>query len=128
MTTLTEQKDIIEKLNEIALETNWGTVERVNGVPKPIVVIQEAVNEIKRLREDNLDLSAIVKADKLCVGAEHCQNQDNIRHETAKEILQDLKDRSVWFITGTAQFVQDHFWEQFEEMCQSYGVEIDKNV
>lgn len=47
---MTEQKDILEKLNEIALETNWGTVERVNGMPKAIAVIQEAMDEIKRLR------------------------------------------------------------------------------
>jgi len=58
MTTLEpEQKDILEKLNEISLEVNWGTVERVhtnessNGVPKAVAVIQEAVEEIKRLRE-----------------------------------------------------------------------------
>lgn len=52
MTTLEpEQKDILEKLNEIALETNWGTVERVDGVPKTVAVIQEAMEEIKRLRE-----------------------------------------------------------------------------
>ena len=52
MTTLNlEQKDILEKLNEIALEVNWGTAERVNGVPKAVAVIKEAMEEIKRLRE-----------------------------------------------------------------------------
>lgn len=51
--------------------------------------------------------------------------KDQIRKDTAKEILQDLKGRSVWFIAGTEQFVQDHFWEQFAEMCEKYGVEID---
>lgn len=52
MTTLeSEQKDILEKLNEIALEANWGTVERVNCTPKAVAVIQEAMEEIKRLRE-----------------------------------------------------------------------------
>ncbi|MCM1437831.1 MAG: hypothetical protein NC131_01275 [Roseburia sp.] len=122
------EKDIIEKLNEIALEANWGSCDRVDGAPKAVLVIQEAIEEIKRLREDNLDLQAIVKADKLCVGAKHCQNQDDIRQLTAKEILQDLKDRSVWFVVGTAQFVQDHFWEQFEGMCQTYNVELDENV
>ncbi len=51
MTTLEpEQKDIIEKLNEITLEANWGTVDRADGSPKAVVVIQEAVEEIKRLR------------------------------------------------------------------------------
>lgn len=52
MTTLKpEQKDILEKLNEIALEANWGTTERVNSVPKAVAVIKEAMEEIKRLRE-----------------------------------------------------------------------------
>lgn len=37
---MTEQRDILQKLNEIAIETNCGTVERVNGVPKAIVIIQ----------------------------------------------------------------------------------------
>lgn len=63
MTTLEpEQKDILEKLNEIALEENWGTVDRVhtaecpNGIPKGVAVIMEAIEEIKRLREDEADL------------------------------------------------------------------------
>lgn len=63
MTTLEpEKKDILEKLNEIALEENWGTVERVhtaeypNGIPKGVAVIMEAMEEIKRLREQNGEL------------------------------------------------------------------------
>lgn len=55
-----EQKDILEKLNEIAIETNWGTVERVNGVPKVVAVIQEAMGEIKRLRGEVDRLSCII--------------------------------------------------------------------
>ena len=53
MTTLEpEQKDVLEKLNEIALEENWGTVDRdPNGIPKGVAVIQEAMDEIKRMRE-----------------------------------------------------------------------------
>lgn len=50
------QKDILEKLNEIAIETNWGTAERVNGIPKAVIVIQEAMEEIKRLREQRSEL------------------------------------------------------------------------
>lgn len=54
MTTLEpEQKDILEKLNEIALEANWGTVERVNGVPKAVAVIREAWACIRNLRAEN---------------------------------------------------------------------------
>lgn len=53
---MTEQKDILEKLNEIALEANWGTVERVNGVSKAVAVIQEAMEEIRALRKNDADL------------------------------------------------------------------------
>lgn len=63
MTTLEpEQKDILEKLNEIALDAHWGTVDRVhtaecpNGIPKGVAIIQEAIEEIKRLRELNGEL------------------------------------------------------------------------
>lgn len=55
-----EHKDILEKLNEIAFETNWGTVERVNGVPKAVIVIQEAMEEIKRLREQKKEILSYV--------------------------------------------------------------------
>lgn len=48
---------------------------------------------------------------------------DEVRKEIAETILKELKDRSVWFIVGTAQFVQDHFWEQFDEMCNQFGVD-----
>lgn len=48
---MTEHKDILEKLNEIALEANWEMVERVNNIPKTVAVIQEAMEEIRRLRE-----------------------------------------------------------------------------
>lgn len=176
---MTEQKDILEKLNEIALEANWGTTERENGIPKAVAVIQEAMEEIKALRKNDTDLRLYEMQMKngeidMTVGSEDCnafifgliqifrqngatnfftttvevdgkrgeryaltiqkvgaespaEQLSRIRKETAKEILQDLKDRSVWFVVGTAQFVQDHFWEQFDEMCQNYGVEIDKN-
>ena len=239
MTTLEpEQKDILDKLNEIALEANWGTVERADGAPKLVTVIQEAMEEIKRLRESATEYEDLIRIcndrtwrkkfneevwekelghklstpdfdfvyklffeqrDKIkelenstkdlrlyemqmkngeidmAVGSEYCsafifsliqifrqnggknfftttvevdnkqgekyaltiqkvdretpaEQLSRLRQETAKNILQDLKDRSVWFIVGTAQFVQDHFWEQFEEMCVACGVEIDKNV
>lgn len=53
MTTLEpEKKDILEKLNQLALEENWGTVDRdPNGIPKGVAVVMEAMQEIKRLRE-----------------------------------------------------------------------------
>lgn len=45
------KKTGLEKLNEVAVEINWGTTERVNGMPKAVAIIQEAMEEIKRLRE-----------------------------------------------------------------------------
>ncbi len=46
-----EKRDIIEELNEIALEAKWGTVDRVNGQPKAVVIIQKAIEEIQHLRK-----------------------------------------------------------------------------
>lgn len=63
MTTLEpEQRDILEKLNEVALAENWGTVDRAhtaecpNGIPKGVAVIMESIEEIKRLRQRNEEL------------------------------------------------------------------------
>lgn len=50
--------------------------------------------------------------------------KEQIRKETAKEILQDLKERSVWF--ANSGFDKEHFDEQFEEMCKTYGVEVEE--
>lgn len=47
----TRKKDIIDELNEIAIEANWGTVERINGQPKAVVIIQKAIEEIVQLRK-----------------------------------------------------------------------------
>lgn len=46
---MTEQKDILEKLNGIAIE-NWGTTERIK---KAVAVIQEAWACIRDLRAEN---------------------------------------------------------------------------
>ena len=145
-----EHKDILEKLNEIAFETNWGTVERVNGVPQPIAVIQEAMEEIKRLREVEGDLriyemqmkngeidmtvgsdnarafiwsiiqifkqngaknfftTTVEVDDKHCeryaltiqkIGGESPAEQlSQMRQETARNILNEIKERSIWFM------------------------------
>lgn len=46
-----ENKDIIDELNELALRANWGTVYRIDGKPKPVVIIQKAIEEIMQLRK-----------------------------------------------------------------------------
>lgn len=52
MTTFEPGKcDIIDELNELALRANWGTVDRINGKPKPVVIIQKAIEEIVQLRK-----------------------------------------------------------------------------
>lgn len=75
---MTEQKDILEKLNEIALEANWGTTERVNGIPKAVAVIHEAMEEIKVLRKSDADLRLYEMQMKngeidMTVGSENCK-------------------------------------------------------
>lgn len=46
-----ENKDIIDELNEVALRANWGTVDRIEGKPKAVVIIQKAIEEIIQLRK-----------------------------------------------------------------------------
>lgn len=46
-----DHNNIIEKLNEIALEANWGSVFRIGGVPKHVAIINEAIEEITTLRK-----------------------------------------------------------------------------
>lgn len=48
---MTEQ-NIIEKLNKIAIESNWGSAFRVNGVPEHIAVIKEAIDYIIKLEKE----------------------------------------------------------------------------
>ncbi|MCM1440226.1 MAG: hypothetical protein NC131_13650 [Roseburia sp.] len=96
-------KDIIEELNELALEANWGTVERVNGVPKPIAVIQEAIGEIKRLRE------------------------------LPKEILQTLyyeidREKEVSATYDDFTYALGVALGKVEFVAEKYGVELDENV
>ncbi len=109
MTTLEpEKKDILEKLNEIALEANWGTVDRVNGVPKAIAVIQEAVEEIKDLRKRIVFWRNDTKAD------------EQVRKETAKEILSYLYEKMANSAMSDTELVK--------YLAIKYGVELDKNV
>ena len=101
MTTLEpEQKDILEKLNEVALGENWGTVDRVNGIPKGVAVIMEAIQEIKRLREQPKEI-----LQELYNVAKRGIHEENKGYACA---CYELRDKVV---AGAKQ----------------YGVEIDKN-
>lgn len=52
MNTLeSEKRDILDELNELALRANWGTVDRIEGKPKSVVIIQKAIDEIVQLRK-----------------------------------------------------------------------------
>lgn len=44
--------EIIKQLNEIAFEANCGAVDRVDGKPKAVVVIANAIAEITRLETE----------------------------------------------------------------------------
>ena len=45
-----EKRDIIDELNKLALRANWGTVDRIDGKPKSVVIIKKAIEEIVQLR------------------------------------------------------------------------------
>lgn len=75
--------------------------------------------KISTLEGENDRLQGIIKQNDEVIW----EMEEKISRQTAEKILQDLKDRSVWFM-GWGGCDRDHFWEQFNEMCQSYGVEI----
>ena len=72
--------------------------------------------ESKSLSEENDRLQGLVKENDELVWNMKAQ----IRKETAKEIMQFLKDRSVWFVNTSTD--KDHFEEQLEEMYKQYDV------
>lgn len=139
MTTLEpEQKDILEKLNEIALETNWGTIERVNGVPKAVAVIQEAMEEIKRLREQNNDLydfkrkleDELIKNgfaeyadDKFKTLTDYKTEIEQIRKETIKEIYTALIKEYHGCLAVGGEIDENYLRAD----AKYYGVEIKEN-
>ena len=46
------EEQVKKELKEIAIKTNWGGFERISGIPKPIVVIGDALALINRLEEE----------------------------------------------------------------------------
>ena len=131
MTTLEpEQKDILEKLNEVALAENWGTVDRVhtaecpNGIPKGVAVIMEAIEEIKRLREQNGELYAFKRKleDELIEQgfAEYADEEFKTLSDyknAVKAILQKWYEDIVKGLGEDGSYIK--------EIAKEYGVEID---
>lgn len=101
-----EQKDILEKLDEIALEANWGTAERVDGVPKALAVIQEAMEEIKRLRESVAEYEDLIR---LC-------NERTWRKKFNEEVWK--KQLGHKLSTPDFDFVYKLFFEQREKISE----------
>ncbi len=61
--------DIIKELNEVALELSWGSVDRIDGMPKNVVVVQRAIAELQKYKKA-LALASEVAARGDCVGRE----------------------------------------------------------
>lgn len=143
-------KDIIEKLNEISLEINWGTVERVDGVPKAVAVIQEAMAYITELRKDlkyweNAWFEKDKKEDELIMSVQKAEREryekssllcmDMLEQKIAKEVLQSAFE-AVKSISGKDDCVleDESVYEDsslvnaLNIVGKKYGVEIDENV
>ena len=52
------------------------------------------------------------------------KSAEQVRKDTAKEILQKIKGRANWFLESQIQ--EDHFVEQIKELAEEYGVEIEE--
>lgn len=122
MTTLeSEQKDILEKLNEIALEANWGTVERVNGIPEAVAIIQEAMEEIKALRKSDADLRLYEMQLKngeidMTVGSEDCK-------AFIFGLIQIFRQNGATNFFTTTIEVDDKHGERYALIIQKVGAE-----
>lgn len=89
--------DIIERLNKISLQANWGSVERDDGIPESVSVIRDAIIEIKTLRK------AVQLAGKYCdkKATIFCPPQKTIPDDCGKGDLKKLcpKCWSSYFLT-----------------------------
>lgn len=45
-------KDIITELHKVAMQQNWGGVERTNGIPQSVQTIYDAINTIEELQKE----------------------------------------------------------------------------
>lgn len=108
------QKDILDKLNEIALETNWGTVERVNGVPQSIAVIKEAWACIRDLRAENAVIQK--QFDELVV------NTNNALKRQPQEIISLIDS-----VPTNDCNELNHLYLLKKSIAKRYGVGIEKN-
>lgn len=45
-------KNIITELQKVAMQQNWGGVERTNGLPKNVEIIYEAIKTIEQLQKE----------------------------------------------------------------------------
>lgn len=78
--------DIIERLNKISLQANWGSVEREDGIPESVAVIRDAITEIKTLRK------ALQLAGKYCDAhaTELCPPQKTIPDDCSQGDIRKL--------------------------------------
>ncbi len=43
--------DIVKELNEVGLELNWGSVDRIDGMPKNVAIVQRAIAELEKYKK-----------------------------------------------------------------------------
>ena len=77
---------------------------------------QKQVDELK-------DLSWIVKVHKYCVGAKHCQNQNEIKQQAVKDTAREILGLILAKEFEKGDYLTDN--ELHELFKEKYGVEVE---
>lgn len=91
-------KNIITELQKVAMQQNWGGVERTNGIPRNVQTIYDAINTIEELQKEKDGLENKLERYNFAKDSEYkVENNKIIRHyilgNGTKELsLQDIAD------------------------------------
>lgn len=93
--------------------------------PREIENLRKSDKKLLVPKDDKYDIERIpMRFD--CLDGQDCSflslSREEIRKETVKEILNKVKERSVWFIENPTQ--KDHFSEQMQELSKEYETGI----
>lgn len=97
------------------------TKEKTESAKTAVEILEQNL-ELQKQVDELKDLSWIVKVHKYCVGAKHCQNQNEIKQQAIKDTAKD--------ILKMAKANLDEHWSSgvytiYNAIRNSYGVEVE---